>query len=538
MKIMKRLAAVLLALCLMVPCIQMSAEASDGIIFFSDLTGIKVGEEFTIKGSVKNRGGNLGTVEIQMQYDSTAMKYISGDNGVTDNGNGTITYSGTVEGKDLLEFNMTFEALIQGETRMKQISATVTSENGQTLDMEEGYADIAIEAGNGTTQNNEATSVQSSGKTIMVEKKEYQVATSFPSSVLPVGFEETDITYNGETVKGAKQEKGDLQLLYLLDSSNQGAFYIYNTDENTCSPMQMINLSENRSIILLDNVENVELPARYKKVELEIANDHSVHAWHDSQNDRFYLLYAVNTDGDKALYKYDSKDQTYQYYGKTSSASSSGTDVSNSVFQKVSTFAQDHIDYVLIGAAFVFLIFFILIIILAVKLHRRNLELDDVYDELDELNGKNEVGEGIKEEIPIVEEDKPAMQEEKEVPKVKTSTDEPEKEDGFDDFESYDDTSYEDYDDDFADYDSNENYDDGFDDYDSDEDYDDFDDYDLKEYDLDDDYDSDEDYELDEDDLDDDYESYKNGKNNRSSVKKQSNTDEDDDDFSIDFIDL
>lgn len=530
MKIMKRLAAMLLAICLMVPCIQMSAEASDGIIFFSDLNGVKVGEEFTIKGSVKNRGGNLGTVEIQMQYDSTAMKFVSGDNGITDNGDGTITYSGTVEGKDLLEFNMTFEALIQGETRMKQVSATVTSDSGQTLDMEEGYADISIEAGSDTDKNNGSasanTSVQSSGKTIMVGNTEYTVASSFSASALPSGFEETDITYDGETVKGAKQKKGDLQLLYLVDSSKQGAFYIYDADKNTCSPMQMINLSENSSIILLDNVDDIELPARYKKVELEISDDHSVPAWHDSQNDRFYLLYTVNLDGEKALYKYDSKDQTYQYYGKASSAASSTADVSNSTFEKITTFAQDHIDYILIGAAFVFLIFLILILILAVKLHRRNLELDDVYDELDELNGSDDKTENeavkieepkeepyeIQEEIKEETEETPEMEEEpvqerEVVPQEKKET-------GFDDFESYDDASY----DDFDDYDS----DDDFDDYGSDDDFD--------------DYDSDDDFEdYDDDYLDDDYESFRDDKNNRHS-KKQETTE--DDDFSMDFIDL
>lgn len=516
MKTMKRLAAMLLAVCLMVPCVQLAVQAADGIIFFSDLTDVKVGEEFTIKGSVKNRGGNLGNVDITMQYDTSAMEFVSGDTGVTDNGDGTIEYSGTVQGQDLLEFNMTFKALIQGETRMRQQSATVTAEDGTTLDMEEGYADIAIVEGDGASQTSSSGSAQASSKKITVGSEEYTIASDFPENALPSGFAAADITYDGETVKGAKQEKGDLQLLYLLDSSNLGAFYIYNESKNACSPMQMINLSETSSIILLDDVEDVELPARYTKVELEISDDHSVPAWHDSKNDRFYLLYTVNTDGEKALYKYDSKDQTYQYYGQPTSAASASADTPSGIIGKITTFAGDHIEYVLIGAAFAILIFLLLIIILAVKLHRRNLELDDVYDELDELNGKKE-GKAA-EAVPEVHQEIPEPSLAKDV-----REEEPAQDDDFDDFESYDE-------------DFEEEYDETYDDY-EDEDYDDYDDYEDEDYEE--DYDSD--Y------YDDDYENYEEEYEERRPVRKQSRTsarkvkkqeNDDDDDFSIDFIDL
>ena len=382
--------------------------------------------------------------------------------------------------------------------------------------MEEGYADIAIVEGDGASQTSSSGSAQASSKKITVGSEEYTIASDFPENALPSGFAAADITYDGETVKGAKQEKGDLQLLYLLDSSNQGAFYIYNESKNACSPMQMINLSETSSIILLDDVEDVELPARYTKVELEISDDHSVPAWHDSKNDRFYLLYTVNTDGEKALYKYDSKDQTYQYYGQPTSAASASADTPSGIIGKITTFAGDHIEYVLIGAAFAILIFLLLIIILAVKLHRRNLELDDVYDELDELNGKKE-GKAA-EAVPEVHQEIPEPSLAKDV-----REEEPAQDDDFDDFESYDE-------------DFEEEYDETYDDY-EDEDYDDYDDYEDEDYEE--DYDSD--Y------YDDDYENYEEEYEERRPVRKQSRTsarkvkkqeNDDDDDFSIDFIDL
>ena len=39
MKIMKRIAAMLLAVCLVVPCTKLAVNAADGVIFFTDLEG-------------------------------------------------------------------------------------------------------------------------------------------------------------------------------------------------------------------------------------------------------------------------------------------------------------------------------------------------------------------------------------------------------------------------------------------------------------------------------------------------------------------
>nr|WP_317283901.1 hypothetical protein [uncultured Sellimonas sp.] len=515
MKIMKRIAAMLLAVCLVVPCTKLAVNAADGVIFFTDLEGIKVGDEFTIKGSVKNRGGNLGDVKITMEYDSTAMKFVSGDN-VTDQGDGTLVYSGTVGDKDLLEFNMEFEALVQGETRLEQTEAEVTDENGASVNIVEpaGYSDVKIVEGDGTTDSSDnETTAQQSGLKATVGGEEYVVASQFPEKELPSGFQTADINYGGQTVKGAKQEKGDMQLLYLIGKDNKGSFFAYDAEKNECSPLQLVTVSEGNTIILLSDAEGVTLPARYKKMELEISETDTIPAWHDSKNERFYLLKALNSEGETALYQYDSKDKTYQYYGSIASAVSAETDKGNGILGKVSVFVQDHADYVVIGAGFAFLILLILLIVLSVKVHRRNLELDDVYDELDELNGKKASEEPESEE----------EYEEEEFEEDKTPEDNSQSEDDFDDFEQFDENDLDDsYDDsEYSDeYEEEEEYDNVSEDYESDYDPD-----------YDDDADYDDDY-----DFDDFEEEYENPKPAKKS--KGSKDDDSDDDFSIDFIDL
>ena len=512
MKLVKRLAAMLLAVCLVVPCARLAVNAADGLIFFTDLEGIAVGDTFTITGSVVNRDGNLDQVELTMSYDTTAMRYVDGDDNVTDQGDGTLVYSGSANGQSRLDFDMQFEALIQGETRLEQESAEVTDANGETLNLLDppGYSDVQIVAGDGTASSS-STAAQASGVKLTVNDTEYTVASTFADSEIPAGFTSADITVNGETVKGAAQQNGSAQLIYLLDSNNEGAFFLFNAQGGTAAPIPVVSLASGSTIILLGDRGDVTLPARYQEVELEISDAQTLPVWQDSKNSRYYLMNALNSDGDQVIYRYDSKDQTYQYYGDDVTTTTSGSDSESGVFGTVSTFVQDHVDVVLIGAGFAFLVFLILIIILAVKLHRRNLELDDVYDELDELTKRKGPG---RPDGP--EQGSDSSTETDDLPKIQMP------EEQFDDFEQYDD-DYEDYD---------ESEEEEFEDYD--DDYEDFeDDYEEDEEESDDDSDYDSDY----DDFEEDYEEVKPSKKSKRGKKNKAKSD-DDDDFSMDFIDL
>ena len=256
MKLMKRFAAMLLAVCLVVPCASLAVNAADGLIFFTDLEGIAVGDTFTITGSVVNRDGNLDQVELTMSYDTTAMRYVDGDDNVTDQGDGTLVYSGSANGQSRLDFDMQFEALIQGETRLEQESAEVTDANGETLNLLDppGYSDVQIVAGDGTASSS-STAAQASGVKLTVNDTEYTVASTFADSELPAGFTSADITVNGETVKGAAQQNGSAQLIYLLDSNNEGAFFLFNAQDGTAAPIHVVSLASGSTIILLETEE-------------------------------------------------------------------------------------------------------------------------------------------------------------------------------------------------------------------------------------------------------------------------------------------
>lgn len=382
MRIMKRLVTLLLAVCLIVPGFTITADASEGIIFFSDLE-TKVGDTFTIAGTVKNRTGDLGEITIQMSYDASAMRFISGEN-VTEGSAGSLTYEGSVSNTDRVDFEMEFQALAEGTTRLEQVSETVTSSEGNTLDLEEGYAEITIGEGD-PSKIPASTNHPSTAGTIVVEDVEYTLASEFDNSEIPNGFEAVEVTYEDTIVTGAKQKNGDLTLLYLLDGNQEGKFFVYDEAKNSFSPFELISISESTSIILLQKDKNLEQPsAQYEEVSLTL-NESKFPAWQDSKNRRYYLVYASTADGEKGFYRYDQEENTYQYFG-TSTQKAPESVEKEGKFGTVSSYMEEHVDYFLIGAAFILIVLILFIIILAVKLHNRNVELDKVYLKDDEPN--------------------------------------------------------------------------------------------------------------------------------------------------------
>ena len=98
-----------------------------------------------------------------------------------------------------------------------------------------------------------------------------------------------------------------------------------------------------------------------------------------TDSESFYVLYALNSDGKEAFYQYDSADNTYQRYTIDNTNDEQGQ--ASSGLRRLFDILRDNIDRFLVGIWLVFLLLLITIIILAIKLHHRNLELDDLYDE-------------------------------------------------------------------------------------------------------------------------------------------------------------
>ena len=75
MKMMKKLATLLLAICLVVPCFSMVSFAADGKIMFTD-PSTAVGETLELKGVVTS-STDIEDRTVEMTYDTTMLISIS-----------------------------------------------------------------------------------------------------------------------------------------------------------------------------------------------------------------------------------------------------------------------------------------------------------------------------------------------------------------------------------------------------------------------------------------------------------------------------
>ena len=442
MKFTKKIATILLSVCLIVPCFSVMALAANGVIFFSDLE-TSVGDEFTITGTAVVSGDVIGDATIHMTYDPSYMRFEEGD-GVNADTDGNLTFKGSGDGSsDRIEFTMKFQALQEGSTRLEQGDATVTDSAGSSVACEEGYADVTIDG------------------------QEYTLSGDFSDSMIPAGFTAGEITYNDSTYKGAVQEKTGLQMAYLVDGDGKGDFWMYDSSDSSFSPAEQVVISDTYSIVIFDAGSKVSMPSKYSKGNLEI-NGKTFEIWDEPDRDGFYVLYAVNNDGEESLYLYDSVEHTYQRM-ETPKSATTPDKKSASKFDAILEKISDHLIWFVAAAAVIVILLVIFLLVSVVKLHNRNRELDDLYDEyeLDDEPQRNPVK-------PI----QPVKAEKKSQFKKRQDDD---FEDDYDDFDDdFDDDDY--YDDDFDDdYDDEGISDDtrSVDEFD-DDDFDSFDDYNIK----------------------------------------------------------
>ena len=108
MKLMKKISVILLSLCLCMPCFSMVAHAANGRISFTD-PETAVGEMVEVRCVLRSTSGNMGNIEVVLNYDSSALRFDSGS-GVSDDGNGALTCTST-GGSAEVSFDMQFQAL-------------------------------------------------------------------------------------------------------------------------------------------------------------------------------------------------------------------------------------------------------------------------------------------------------------------------------------------------------------------------------------------------------------------------------------------
>nr|WP_317377677.1 cohesin domain-containing protein [uncultured Faecalimonas sp.] len=233
-------------------------------------------------------------------------------------------------------------------------------------------------------------------------------------------------------------------------------------DPEEGSKGDMIEISDTYKITLLTEKPDQELSDNYVDTELTL-NGQTYPVWQDEDKSSYYIVYAENSEGEKQLYQYDSKEGTYQRF----IAPEAEKEDASGIKGKIKNFLEGHLMQSVIGVTAIVGFLLLMVLILAVKLHRRNRELDEM-----EMFGMPEDEEEF-EDRPVLRGKKRRHQE-----AVEEEFDDPGEEDDYEDAD-YDDDEYDEayeeedlYEDDYEDDLYEEDYEDDFDE----EDYEDEDD--------------------------------------------------------------
>ena len=176
----------------------------------------------------------------------------------------------------------------------------------------------------------------------------FQVNATFPEELLPEGFVEEEYNYKGMTVQSAYFAPGDLRLLYLSAGDGTSAdFRIYYEDTDTFMDFLKFEGTDGKFIMPVRYQAQIKIPDNYtgsylpwgdKVISCYIyteltdnpvtvpggeeqdgtdgnaAESEPVHVEDLDEEVEFYLLYAMNNEGEENFYLYDYVEGTYQRY--------------------------------------------------------------------------------------------------------------------------------------------------------------------------------------------------------------------------------
>ncbi len=167
---------------------------------------------------------------------------------------------------------------------------------------------------NGETTPVESTAPEIDRSPIYIETLGKYIIQDFNLITPPEGFEESTTTYNGNTIASFRGISKPLALLCLADDTEgtNPVFYIYNEIDSSMS--KMINLTATPKIYtIIPTGEDYAGPEGYIATTIEINGD-TISAWIKEEGSDFYVVYAMNYNGETALYVYDKTEQTMQRF--------------------------------------------------------------------------------------------------------------------------------------------------------------------------------------------------------------------------------
>src|SRR5699024_4126865 len=148
---------------------------------------------------------------------------------------------------------------------------------------------------------------------VEVNGETYTLTDEFADADIPSGYGRTQVELEGQQRQMVTNEAGSVTLGYLRNAEGTGDLFLYRVDNSTSYPYEEISISDTTSIIVLSDTSQVNLPSSYQQANLTL-NGKDSPVWQDTTRDGFYVLYAMNNNGEAGYYQYDQPENTYQRF--------------------------------------------------------------------------------------------------------------------------------------------------------------------------------------------------------------------------------
>ena len=276
--------------------------------------------------------------------------------------------------------------------------ASVTSVTGNdSLEVGENTVSVVVTAEDGSTStynivvtrraedDPENADKQDNWKKFDINGTEWTMVNDIPEDVVPEGFEHSKTVIDGLEYNTLHGTFGDITLVYLQSESGNGLF-VYDAAQNAAYEFVRINSELHFIVVLLPKVDDV--PEGYNEISLSIEGKGVATAYQtkvektDDQTKDFYLVYAMNDNGESGWYTYDSVDGTYMRteLGTPTVAQEENDAVKSELVPGIAN------KYLVLAAILVLIIIILLLLLIVSAVKNRKYKAMDYHDDDDDVD--------------------------------------------------------------------------------------------------------------------------------------------------------
>lgn len=234
--------------------------------------------------------------------------------------------------------------------------------------------------------------------------REFAFTESIPSDQVPRDFDKTTITYLGVEVPALKHSQGNMFLLYLKPTSDEGETALYVFDQERESILPFIKKKLGKDYVIFSNVPEdtaKNVSDIYTEGTCELS-DGSLMAFQqstaadnvapDAPCEEFYYLYGMSKDGEFGWYVYDASNGTVQRSVANMSYQVPGSS-GESIVEKETVNVNSTVRMIFGILSVVCILLLVLVIVLSVRCRRLaayadgDTDDDDAQNDVEKLSG-------------------------------------------------------------------------------------------------------------------------------------------------------